>query len=607
MVRSSITASTATNLAAHADPTEKASSQLTSVIFAAAREFGVAAAVFFACGVVLFWPAWVHGLGAYAEVGGLADISQQSFFLALPSHIGTFFKNPLLTNVANFPFGISLAANATMLALGILSIPSQLLLGPLASFNLLLTLAPALSALSLYGVLRSVVQSKLARLLGGAIFGFGPYEVAQSTAGHLPLTFLALVPIFFWLQYQIVVVRKFQAITAGFLLGVVIVIQYFVSPEILVDTLVIGAVSGMLMLVSQGTYSRNVAYLVASLGIAALVSFALLAYPTWYFIHGPQHYLGQSQPNSSAFSSDLLSIALPTKLVRFGLAAWKVRSTNYVIGDLSENGGYLGFIALGFTVLAISVSRSNRLKIAGVTSVGAFAWLLSLGPSLVVNGTRSHVALPYALFERIPLLSNALPVRYTLFVDLALAVVIALAVGELRSQRWMRVGVLLAAMTVVASLLPASGNSMTPVTIPRFFVGYGVAGSGARTVEPVLAVYPWPTYPHTLAMLWQAEANFKFKLVGAYALGPGANGLVTMSLGDGPLAQIFNDAYGGISDINDAKLIVAARATIRADRITDVVVAQSQPNSSLADSAVGVLVQSRPVCNGGVCEWHLLP
>ncbi len=576
-----------------------------SLILAAAGEFGVAAAIFFACGVVLFWPAWVHGLGAYAEVGGLADISQQSFFLALPSQMGTFFQNPLFTNVANFPFGINLAANTTVLALGILSIPLQLLLGPLANLNLLLTLAPALSALSLFGVLRSVVQSKLARLLGGAIFGFGPYEVAQSTAGHLTLTFLALVPIFFWLQYQIVVVRKFQATTAGFLLGAVIVIQYFVSPEILVDTLVIGAVSGFLMLVSQGTFSRNVPYLATSLGIAASISVAVLAYPTWYFIHGPQHYLGQSQPNSSAFSSDLLSVVLPTTLERFGLAAWKLRATNYVIDDLSENGGYLGFIALGFTVLAISVSRSSRLKIVGVTIVGAVAWLLSLGPSLLVNGTRSHVALPYALFERIPLLSNALPVRYTLFVDLALAVVIALAVGELRSPRWIRVGVLLAAMTVVVSLLPASGNSMTPVTIPKFFVGYGVAGGNSRIVEPVLAVYPWPAYPHTLAMLWQAEANFKFNLVGAYALGPGANGLVTMSLGEGPLAQIFNDAYGGISDIGNAKLIAGARDEISADHINDLVVAQSQPNSSLADRVVGVLVQSRPACNGGVCEWRL--
>ncbi len=592
-------------LAAHDDRLEGVSIRLASRPSATALELLLAAAVFFACGVVMFWPAWAHGLGAYAEVGGLADISQQSYFLALPSHLATFFESPLFTNVTNYPFGINLAVNATMLALGVLSIPAQLMLGPLASFNLLLTLAPAVSALSLYAVLRSIVASKFARLLGGMVFGFGPYEIAQSTAGHLPLTFLALVPIFFWLQYQILVVRRFGAVTVGVLLACVVVLQYFVSPEVLVDTLLIGVVSGIVMFVSQAPHSRNNHYLVVSLAVAVSISVAFLAYPTWFFIHGPQHYLGQSQPNAGSFSADIFSAVFPTVLERFGPAAWKVQATKYVINDLSENGGYLGFAALGFVALAVLFSGTSRRKIAGVIGVGAVAWVLSLGPSLWVNGVKTHVALPYAFLDRIPLLSNALPVRYSLFVDLALAVAVALAVAENTLLPWMRVALSLAAVAVVVSLFPASANSMTQVVLPRFFSAYGSMHRGSSRIHPVFAVYPWPTYPHTLAMLWQAEAGFKFKLVGAYALGPGASGSVTMTLGDGPLAQIFNDAYDGTNDLQNAKLIVAARADIHALAITDIVVSQGQPNAALANGVIDGLVHSRPACDAGVCEWRL--
>jgi len=53
-------------------------------------------------------------------------------------------------------------------------------LGPIFSYNLLVTLALALSAWCAFLAVRRYVESPVAAALGGLLYGFSPYMVAQS-------------------------------------------------------------------------------------------------------------------------------------------------------------------------------------------------------------------------------------------------------------------------------------------------------------------------------------------------------------------------------------------------------------------------------------------
>jgi hypothetical protein len=100
-----------------------------------------------------FWP--VPPLDRAHLVGcACADPAQQTWFLAWTSHALSHAQNPLFTSFLNVPAGANLAIDTSMPLLGVLGLPVTLLAGPVATVNLLLRLGLALSAISMYAVLR---------------------------------------------------------------------------------------------------------------------------------------------------------------------------------------------------------------------------------------------------------------------------------------------------------------------------------------------------------------------------------------------------------------------------------------------------------------------
>jgi hypothetical protein len=166
------------------------------------------------------------------------------------------------------------------------------------------------------------------------------------------------------------------------------------------------------------------------------------------------------------------------------------------------------------------------------------AWVLSLGPRLNVDGHHTVVRLPFAVFLHLPILDSILAGRFTLFIDLFVAFVVALGVDRLRADLagrphlTGRAVVLAVGALVVVALLPLVPRWPYPhvpvsTTTPTFFQTADVdavpAGSAALT-------YPYAVYPENQSMLWQALSAMRFKILGGYALIPGPDQLAI----DGP-------------------------------------------------------------------------
>jgi hypothetical protein len=125
------------------------------------------------------------------------------------------------------------------------------------------------------------------------------------------------------------------------------------------------------------------------------------------------------------------------------------------------------------------------------------------------------------LVQNLPVTEQILPSRLSVYVLLLLVVALAWELDRsLRSSVPVRAVAVGAAALVVASLLPGTTLPSARPTVPHFFTTAAVRVLPAGA--PVLVVpYPWAAQP--TAMLWQARAHYRFRLIGGYFTGARAD------------------------------------------------------------------------------------
>ena len=219
-----------------------------------------------------------------------------------------------------------------------------------------------------------------------------------------------------------------------------------------------------------------------------------------------------------------------------------VRVARHFANSPTENGSYLGvtlvlLLAVGTVVLW---RRSTVVRVAAIFA--AVAFVVSLGGGLVVKSEPSALStgfpLPERIFTKLPVLSNTIPVRYSLYVALFGALLLAVVLDALHdalaprsagrhtapararrrpgvAARWVVPG----AVAVVA-LLPLVPNvpftAVGPVGTPLYF---------STTVDRIpvgstAIVYPYSSSLTPNAQMWQAVADLRFRMPGGYFLVP---------------------------------------------------------------------------------------
>ncbi|MFD6666355.1 DUF2079 domain-containing protein [Micromonospora chalcea] len=457
--------------------------------------------------------------------------SDQALFewlLAFGGHALTHGENPLYTTLINVPDGVNLAVNTSITVYAAVFAPLTYLIGPPATFLVILTLNLAATAVAWYWLLsRYLVRSRLAAGVGALFIAFCPAMVSHANA-HLNWTAGWLVPLLIWGVFRLR--RPGRAVTGGIVLGLLVAAAFSIAAEGLFFTALALGVFLAVWALHPARWPEVRAALprmAAGLGVTALVAGALLAYPLWLHFLGPQRFHGTGF-DPLIHSED---IAAYGSYPRRSLAGWAGWGTSLAPNPTEENSFFgvpLLLLALAcFALLWWRADRAFRATLAalGVTAV-VFA-VLSWGPTVKWNGRRFDQTLPFGVLDNLPVINAALPSRLALVVAPVIGLLLAYAIDSLRARPpRRRVSGLAWALGFVAALLPLVPTPLlTSVRepIPQFIT----SGAWQRYVPPDGVLTPLPltvdVYPD--GQRWQAYAlahrQGEFRIPAGFFLGPG--------------------------------------------------------------------------------------
>jgi hypothetical protein len=438
-------------------------------------------------------------------IGPPASPDPRFFFWALAwwPHAPIHGLNPIWTHAVWAPEGYNLAWATGAPGPSLLVSPITLTAGPVVAYNVLALLACPLSGLAAFLLCRRVTGAFWPSLAGGYVFGFSTYQLGH-LGQHVNLELSFLVP----LAVYLVLLRVDGDIGARrfvVLLTVVLVFEFLTSTEVFATLAVFGGLT--LLLALAFAPERRTDVLAAGRLIAlSLLLVAIVVSPyLWYaFAH--------EVPRRGLDGSDLLSLFVPRLRTLIGSKTF-FSLTRTFPGAAREDTAYLGLPLIAILIhFAVTQWRRRVTKLL-VVAMFLFA-LAALGPRLFVAGHAS-VPLPWRAVQALPLINNAAPRRFSVYVFVIAAVAVATWLSAGR-RSWARWGAVLAA---VVFLFPNFSPDYLhgSADVPRFFA----TGGYRRFVHPGDNVLILPSdapsgFPQAISMLIQARADFSFRMGLAY-------------------------------------------------------------------------------------------
>ena len=494
---------------------------------------------YLAVSVGIWWDVWsTHPTTVTSCACG--DASLFIWFLEWPAYAIAHGHNPFYSAALFHPAGIDLLSNTSVLAVGVVLAPVTWLFGPVATMNVASTLGPALSALAMFWLLRRWVSWTPAAFVGGLVFGFSPFVFVNVAGGHLMTTFLLAVPLMVACLDELLIRQTKSPRSVGIALGLLVVLQFFLSTEVLVIAVICGAAGlalllGHAVIFDRSSIAARAPHALRGISLAAAVAVVLLAYPLWFALDGPAHLSGLVWPTLPPGTGGITVGNL-----------WHAGPQTALRNLMQIVGGYEGpplppaeFLGAGLLIVValgvVSWRRDRRLWF--FVGLGLVATVLSLG----VNG---HHWVPWNVIAHVPLVRSIIPSRFFLVATLCAAAAIAVIVDRahglvadrgqalFRSDRGRRrtsgitkagsavVAIVVGAVAVVPLAGAMSGNvpiTARQVTLPLWFADAGPHLAGSQ----VVLTYPAPFTLVQSAMAWQAVDLLHFALVG----GGGPEGL----------------------------------------------------------------------------------
>ncbi|KWV29882.1 hypothetical protein [Micromonospora rifamycinica] len=456
--------------------------------------------------------------------------SDQALFewlLAFGGHAVTHGENPLFTHLLNVPDGVNLAVNTSITVYAVVFAPLTYLVGPPATFLVILTLNLAATALAWYWLLsRRLVASRLAAGVGALSIAFSPGMVAHANA-HLNWTAGWLVPLLVAAVFALG--RPGHWRRGGLLLGLLVAVAFSIAAEGLFFTALAIAVFLAVWALHPARRAEARAALpdfLRGLAVTALVAGVLLAYPLWLHFAGPQRFHGTGF-DPVIHSEDIAAFgAYPSRSLA-GALGW---DTTLAPNPTEEN-SFFGLPLLLLTVACLgwlwrraSPGRRATLAALGVTAV-VFA-VLSWGPVAQWNGRRTGQLLPFGVLDDLPVVNAALPSRLALVVAPVIGVLLAYTIDRLRTTRPGRAAAWAwgaGFATALLPLLPTPLLTSVRPPVPEFVT----AGTWRQYVSPggVLTPIPLTLDVTPDGQRWQAYAlahrQGEFRLPAGFFLGPG--------------------------------------------------------------------------------------
>jgi hypothetical protein len=482
------------------------------------RTAGLAFVVYLVASVVLWWGVWsTHP--STTTTCGCGDAARFIWFFKWPAYALTHGHSPLYSPLLFHPTGINLLNDTSVLALGVALAPVTWVGGPVAAMNVALTLAPVLSALAMFVLLRRWVAWEPAAFIGGLVYGFSPFLVTELALNQLNIAFLAIPPLVVLAVDELLVRQRRSPYPTGVALAALLVVQFFVSTEVLVITALFAVVAVVLMagfvsLRQPGEIGPRTGHALRGSATAVGVAAVVLAYPLWFLLRGPAHLTGPIWSNGA--------------LVQFGntfTSFWRPGGFEQIQSVALRFGGYqgptlpvLGYLGPGVIVVAVVGvlvwRHDRRLLLFG--ALGVVAAVLSLGPG-------HGYWVPWQLVEKLPWVGDIVEVRFSVVLILCSSILVAVAIDRFRTWLQSRPaklplgpGWVAAALAVVmliptaVALWPNVPLTTRAVELPAWYAEVGA------TLPPgqVLLSYPVPFSGLQSSQAWQALNGMRYAQAG---------------------------------------------------------------------------------------------
>lgn len=434
-------------------------------------------------------------------------------------------SNPLFSRQQNFPTGVNMMANTSVLGVTLPLAPVTMLFGVRATYVLWVVLACAGTAFATYWVLlRHVVRSRAAAFLAGAFAGFAP-GVVHHANGQPNFVSNFLVPFIVVRSVRLGIDRRWQR--DGLILGLLVTWQVFINEEVLLVTAAACAVAMLTYAALQpGKVRERIRHFTPALAVTAVTAGVLCAYPLWFQFSGPRTFT--NLPIYHTWGEDLLTYLTFPRDTLFGDPA-----TERTVGRTEQN-SWFGWplVALVLVSVLLLWRRSPVARVA--TIVGLVFAVMSVGPYVRVGGVTTDLKGPWIFVsEDLPVLGLFTPSRFNYAVIGVFTLVIALgwdALGPLRHRTTTpgRSGVVLGRVLIAAALfpliptpLPATADEKPPVFITsgawRPYVPDG------RSLVPVPPPSKWPGRDALSWAAWDQD----LAVPEGYFLGPDKRGVGT--------------------------------------------------------------------------------
>ena len=536
----------------------------------------------------------------------------------------------LVTTAMNAPRGVNVMWNTFMLLPGMLLAPVTWLFGPQTSLTVLMTAGFAGSATAMFAVLRRWQVSVAGAALGAAVYGFSP-ALLHSAIGHYDLQFAVLPPLIVDAGLRLATGRA-RAVRGGIWLGLLVTAQVFITEEILFDTALAGMLMAAVLAVSRPRQvASRVKTLAAGLGVAACVTAVIAGYPLWVQFFGPLSEHG-SPFTADFYKNDLAGFVVPSSLMLFHTAGSAAAAARFQ-GHLPEYLGYLGWPLLVVLVLA-AIRFWRLLPVRACAVAWAVLGMFSLGGTLLASGHEHiFIKLPWYWLQGLPVLSAALPDRFSIVADGAAAALLAfsadaaaaalaahaaarlprLAPGR-RAAAVVTCCALLVILPLVPRPLPAAAATALPPGWSAVFASLRLPPSATVLVVPI------PMSGFTEPLRWQADTGQPGRLVGGYFMGPDGGGRAGtdgrgLSQAGWYLNFMWAESHGGLPASVAASVNPAPAGHLRVRAVTPgqmlaqiatwrvtAVVAVAARNSALGGYLAGLLGPPT-VAVGDVLAW----
>jgi hypothetical protein len=549
---------------------------------------------------------------------GCGDPAQEVWFMAWPAWAIAHLHSPVFSGAVNVPHGANLLSNTAGTLVGIVLAPVTWLFGPVAATNVALTLAPGLSAWACFAAIRPLVTWKVGAIPAALVYGYSAALVSSLTFGHVSVTMLVIPPFLFTTLHEIVIRQAHSVRRDGLLLVSLVVVQFFLSPEILVMCLLL-AVVGLLAVMAAGwrQLRARAGHALPALALGGGVSLVLLAYPAWYGIAGPQAVSGvlfALAPISGVPLSGLLApgpYAAPAPaFVRFGGYLGRTGAPpDYV-------GGGVALAALGSVV----AGRRRPLTWLLVLLTAVVFWLALGGYLLSGPSWLGHPWLPWRDLSKLPVLKEILPDQFVPLLTLPVAFLVAIGLDAQhgayrRPASWLashRTVVTSAATVVVAvvALVPVFVTFEAPLRVVGMRnPAYLRPGSQALPADTVLLTVPFAVSGSAQAMLWQAVDGMRFRLAGAALKTPDAQGRPVGSGPPGSARRILTNLTitGGPLPTGTTAQLTAVRSAVATWQVDQVVIAGASRDPVYASGFFTAALGVAPAYVRGAWVWQLQP